>query len=36
VLGAGLLFAILAAIMVVTRRVDWYAVGERRAGVGAR
>ena len=24
VLGAGLLFLILAAIMVVTRRVDWY------------
>lgn len=31
VLGAGLLFAILAAIMVVTRRVDWYALGRRRA-----
>ena len=27
VLGAGLLFLILAAIMVVTRRVDWYSVG---------
>lgn len=27
VLGAGLLFAILAAIMVATRRVDWYRVG---------
>ncbi|WP_407352271.1 cell envelope integrity protein CreD [Luteimonas sp. R10] len=26
VLGAGLLFAILAAIMVVTRKVDWYEV----------
>ncbi len=26
VLGAGLLFAILAAIMVVTRKVDWYAL----------
>ncbi|MET0327580.1 MAG: cell envelope integrity protein CreD [Luteimonas sp.] len=26
VLGAGLLFAILAAIMLVTRRVDWYQV----------
>ena len=24
VLGAGLLFVILAAIMVVTRKVDWY------------
>jgi inner membrane protein len=31
VLGAGLLFVILAAIMVVTRRVDWYALGRRRA-----
>jgi inner membrane protein len=27
VLGAGLLFAILAAVMVVTRRVDWYQAG---------
>lgn len=27
VLGAGLLFLILAAIMIVTRKVDWYAVG---------
>jgi inner membrane protein len=36
VLGAGLLFAILAAIMGVTRKVDWYAVAERRAGLGAR
>lgn len=26
VLGAGLLFVILAAIMVVTRKVDWYAL----------
>lgn len=26
VLGAGLLFAILAAIMLVTRKVDWYAL----------
>ena len=26
VLGTGLLFAILAAIMLVTRRVDWYQV----------
>ncbi len=24
VLGAGLLFVILAAIMVLTRKVDWY------------
>ncbi|TZF91725.1 cell envelope integrity protein CreD [Cognatilysobacter lacus] len=27
VLGAGLLFAILAGIMTVTRRVDWYRLG---------
>ena len=27
VLGAGLLFLILAAIMIVTRRIDWYSVG---------
>lgn len=27
VLGAGLLFLILAAIMVVTRKIDWYSVG---------
>lgn len=31
VLGAILLFAILAAIMVVTRRVDWYRVTARQA-----
>jgi inner membrane protein len=31
VLGAGLLFVILAAIMGITRRVDWYALGQRRA-----
>lgn len=32
-LGAGLLFAILAAIMVVTRRVDWYQLsGREEAG----
>jgi inner membrane protein len=29
VLGAGLLFAILAAIMVATRKVDWYQVSAR-------
>ncbi|AXA83734.1 cell envelope integrity protein CreD [Lysobacter oculi] len=28
--GAGLLFAILAAIMVATRKVDWYALGGTR------
>jgi inner membrane protein len=27
VLGSALLFAILAAIMVLTRRIDWYALG---------
>ena len=27
VLGAGLLFVVLAAIMVITRKVDWYRVG---------
>lgn len=27
VLGAGLLFVVLAAIMLLTRRVDWYRVG---------
>ena len=26
VLGAGLLFVVLAAIMVATRKVDWYSV----------
>jgi inner membrane protein len=31
VLGAGLLFLILAAIMVLTRQVDWYRAAERRA-----
>ena len=30
VLGSGLLFLILAAIMVVTRKVDWYALGGRK------
>lgn len=29
VLGAGLLFAVLAAVMVVTREVDWYRVATR-------
>ena len=31
VLGSLMLFAILAAIMVVTRRIDWYRLGEDRA-----
>lgn len=30
VLGAGLLFAVLATVMVVTRKVDWYAVAGSR------
>jgi inner membrane protein len=28
VLGAGLLFLILAAVMVITRRIDWYRLAE--------
>jgi inner membrane protein len=28
-LGAGLLFSILATIMLVTRKVDWYQLGAR-------
>jgi inner membrane protein len=34
VLGSGLLFLILAAIMVVTRRVDWYQLGDRTRARG--
>lgn len=30
VMGAGLLFVVLAVIMVVTRRVDWYEIAGRR------
>src|SRR5690606_19394737 len=30
VLGAGLLFAILAVLMVATRRIDWYQVSARQ------
>lgn len=30
VLGSGLLFVILAAIMVITRKVDWYQLGVRQ------
>lgn len=33
VLGAGLLFLILAAIMVITRKVDWYGLGNLGAPV---
>ncbi len=36
VLGAGLLFVVLAAIMVVTRRVDWYAIAGSRAASAPR
>ena len=32
VLGSGLLFVVLAAIMIVTRKVDWYQLAGRRAG----
>ena len=28
VVGSGLLFLILTAIMTVTRKVDWYALGQ--------
>ncbi|WP_052773042.1 cell envelope integrity protein CreD [Luteimonas sp. FCS-9] len=34
VLGAGLLFAILAAIMLATRRVDWYALAAAATAPG--
>lgn len=33
VLGSVLLFAVLAAVMVVTRRIDWYALGADLSGV---
>lgn len=33
-MGAVLLFAVLAAVMIATRRVDWYALG--RSGTAAR
>jgi len=33
-LGAALVFAALAAAMIVTRRIDWYALPERLAGAG--
>jgi inner membrane protein len=35
-LGSGLLFAILAAIMVATRRVDWYQLASREQDCGPR
>lgn len=31
-LGTGLLFAVLAAAMILTRRIDWYALGGPKAG----
>jgi len=31
-LGTGLLFTVLAAAMVLTRRIDWYALGAPKAG----
>ncbi|TXH72245.1 MAG: cell envelope integrity protein CreD [Lysobacteraceae bacterium] len=34
VLGAGMLFLILAAIMVITRKVDWYSLGNAPARQG--
>jgi len=34
VLGSAMLFIVLAAIMVVTRRIDWYALTERLRGKG--
>jgi inner membrane protein len=36
VLGAGLLFVVLAAIMVATRKVDWYQVAARVGTTPAR
>lgn len=33
VLGAGLLFVILAGLMTITRRVDWYRIGAARPAV---
>jgi inner membrane protein len=35
VLGAMLLFAVLAGIMVATRKVDWYRLGGDDSGTGA-
>src|SRR5690606_19870718 len=34
VLGAGLLFVVLAAIMILTRRIDWYRVGAALPSAG--
>ena len=35
VMGSVLLFAILAAVMVATRKVDWYQIGRAEPGVSA-
>ena len=35
VLGSALLFVILAAIMLVTRKVDWYQLAGARAATAA-
>ena len=32
-LGSALVFSVLAAVMVLTRRIDWYAVGQRPAAL---
>jgi inner membrane protein len=34
-MGSALIFALLAATMIGTRRVDWYRVGPARAGAGS-
>ena len=36
VLGAVLVFGVLAITMILTRRLDWYAVGEQLGSVRAR
>lgn len=35
VLGSGLLFLVLAAVMVATRRIDWYQLSRSRAGAAS-
>ena len=35
VMGSILLFAVLAAIMVATRKVDWYQIGKADAPAGS-
>ena len=35
VLGTLLLFAVLAAVMVATRKIDWYSIGKADGGAGA-